>query len=669
MAAPNPLPKSDYFEKPAIDIADGEVLLFCTLKNEVQRIPYFLDYYREKGIKHFFVIDNASTDGSGEYLQTQEDVHLFHTEMSYKGSSAGRLWMQELAAHYGMDRWCLTVDVDELLVFPGSDLVSIPQLCGYLDHDDSDGLMCVFLDMYSDKPLSQTLYEPGEPFTDVCCWFETDSYILRPGANPPFLSIFGGPRGKSFVQSSENSNGPMMKKVPLVKWHKDFTYIFSTHSHSQLRLSRATGALLHFKFFDFFTELAAREHARGDRRQTKDYAHYAQSMTEGVCFFGGESRRYRSPADLVKLGVLAAPPDLREWFASMAKSEGPAHSTTLKRAFPKVQPNELGGRSTEFSLRDMATIWPFVNNTAAHEYFAAGQTLASAKGANRERYLRQVRNRIDVLDTHEEGVLLYLPEGVLYQVNDPQLTLMCFSGDTFLWQAGLSGEEPRLSVAETALEPMTYALSCDWTPDKNGMLQYLAFYVVANEQIPQGGMAGAAPKTYSDILGKPVRVFPRMSFGDHSVKNGLRRVGMDGVVDRVFEGRINGWLRYNDTQIWNAPVAIYLDGRFVKSVTPKVKRPDLGTEDMDGLEYRTQLPLGYFYEQGHMEVELDVRVAGGNVSLRRAPFKVTGHNSYRWNKQKNAWDGEGAKATFAGSTKSGRLLLRRVGSKLKSLTR
>ena len=123
------------------------------------------------------VMDNASTDGSGEYLAEQPDVHLFYTEMRYTGSSAGRLWMQELCEHYGMGRWCLTADVDELLSYPASEFVSLPQLCTYLDIEGSRGLFTVFLDMYSDRALSKTDYSPGEPFLDVCSYFETDSYM------------------------------------------------------------------------------------------------------------------------------------------------------------------------------------------------------------------------------------------------------------------------------------------------------------------------------------------------------------------------------------------------------------------------------------------------------------------------------------------------------------
>ena len=67
------------------------------------------------------------------------------------------------------------------------------------------------------------------------------------------------------------------------------------------------------------------------------------------------------------------------------------------------------------------------------------------------------------MDTDDTGLLLRLPEEILYQVNDPKLTLMCFAGDTLLWQAGLSGAEPRLSVATNSLGGGIYVVDADVT--------------------------------------------------------------------------------------------------------------------------------------------------------------------------------------------------------------
>ena len=60
-------------------IRPDDLLLFCTQRNEGIRLPYFLKYYRDLGIGHFFFVDNDSTDGSRAYLAEQPDVSVHLT--------------------------------------------------------------------------------------------------------------------------------------------------------------------------------------------------------------------------------------------------------------------------------------------------------------------------------------------------------------------------------------------------------------------------------------------------------------------------------------------------------------------------------------------------------------------------------------------------------------
>jgi hypothetical protein len=78
-----------------------DVLVFSTIRNERIRLPYFLKYYREMGVRHFLMVDNGSDDGSREYLQTQGDVSLWTTSASYKRSRFGVDWLNWLQSSYG----------------------------------------------------------------------------------------------------------------------------------------------------------------------------------------------------------------------------------------------------------------------------------------------------------------------------------------------------------------------------------------------------------------------------------------------------------------------------------------------------------------------------------------------------------------------------------------
>ncbi len=66
-----------------------DVLVIATLKDELVRLPFFLDYYRKLGAGHFLLIDNNSSDGSADFLKNQPDVSLWSTAASYKTARYG----------------------------------------------------------------------------------------------------------------------------------------------------------------------------------------------------------------------------------------------------------------------------------------------------------------------------------------------------------------------------------------------------------------------------------------------------------------------------------------------------------------------------------------------------------------------------------------------------
>ena len=74
-------------------IAPDTILGFVTLRNEIMRLPYYLEHYRKLGVGHFFVVDNASDDGSAKFLSRQKDVSVWQTEASYRGSRFGVDWL------------------------------------------------------------------------------------------------------------------------------------------------------------------------------------------------------------------------------------------------------------------------------------------------------------------------------------------------------------------------------------------------------------------------------------------------------------------------------------------------------------------------------------------------------------------------------------------------
>ena len=141
-------------------IQPGQILAFTTLRNEAQRLPYFLAHYRRLGVGHFLIAANDSDDGSVDMLADQPDVSLWRTDASYKASRFGVDWMTWLQFRYGHDAWCLSVDADELLIYPHWTTRDLRALTARLDQTGACALGTMMLDLFPKGGLGQQIYHP-----------------------------------------------------------------------------------------------------------------------------------------------------------------------------------------------------------------------------------------------------------------------------------------------------------------------------------------------------------------------------------------------------------------------------------------------------------------------------------------------------------------------------
>ncbi|MCB1313450.1 MAG: glycosyltransferase family 2 protein [Sedimentitalea sp.] len=266
-------------------IGEGDILLFCTQRNEKVRLPWFLDYYRRLGVTHFLIVDNDSTDGAREYLAEQPDVSLWHSAASYRRARFGMDWLNWLMMTHGHGHWCLVVDPDEFLVYPYCDTRPLRALTDWLDASSIRSFGAMLLDMYPRGPLEAEPYSEGsDPFA-IASWFDSGNYMLK--KNPDFgnLWIQGGPRARVFFARNP-ARAPALNKIPLVKWHRQYAYVSSTHMllprglnqvYDEWGGEKASGILLHAKFLDSFgakagEELQRRQHYAG----SAEYKAYAR---------------------------------------------------------------------------------------------------------------------------------------------------------------------------------------------------------------------------------------------------------------------------------------------------------------------------------------------------------------------------------------------------------
>lgn len=628
MDAQNTVIPSNFFDKREITLADDDIVVVACMRNEGSRLPYFLDYYRRLGATRFLLVDNASSDGTRELLMSQPDVEYFHTETSFRGSAAGRLWNHEIAETYAVGHWVLTPDLDELFVYPGAERLGLPALCRYLDEQGYDGVYAPMIDMYSDLPLSQTRYEPGSDFLSACPFFDTDSYSLAPITEPPFLGVFGGPRGQMFAASGQG-RGPLYIKVPLVKWRPGHSYIRVAHTHRALQLADVTGAMLHFKFFSTWEHVVANDVARGDRRSANAWTVYADHSTADLCFFGPHSRRYNAPRDLVRLGVMAAPEPLHQFLRDEIARDGDDPG-----AVRDLLPAPVHAES-RLTLRSMAALWPIVQNPAIMRHFSRDEPRSADY---RIALVQELRGDFAVVDIRADHILVRVNEPALHRWRRSGLALAAYVGDRLAARTMADGSAPGLVYAADSLE----ANVCRWELDVAG---------VARQSARTGGPVRVSVYLYD--AGDPEAEPPRAPRTDdpwpapedavifsadwHSEEiQASPELGLDGVVHTYEDGEIRGWVYDSDRQTFDVPVTVYVDGRVVCYARPnKVRRPlaeQLGCPPtVVGRGFRLPLPLGYFRDAGNESVRVEVRVAGTNVTLRQTPLDLPSRaRTARW---------------------------------------
>ncbi|WP_273522187.1 glycosyltransferase family 2 protein [Rhodosalinus sediminis] len=295
-------------------IRPGDILLFATERDEAVRLPYFLRYYRELGVDHFLVVDNDSTDGARDYLAEQPDVSLWHTARSYKRARYGVDWMNALLGRYGHGHWCLTVDPDELLIYPFCDTRPLPALTDWLDGAGVRSFSAMLLDMYPKGPIAAQRYRPGQDPLEIAAWFDPGNYRSLKNPDLGNLWIQGGPRSRVFF-ADRPWEAPALNKIPLVKWHRRYAYVSSTHMLLPRGLNlvydagggeRASGLLMHTKFLDTLGAKADEELARGEHyAASREYAAYARGLSETPELWTPWSEKFLNWRQLEILGLMS----------------------------------------------------------------------------------------------------------------------------------------------------------------------------------------------------------------------------------------------------------------------------------------------------------------------------------------------------------------------------
>ncbi|TGP57161.1 glycosyltransferase family 2 protein [bacterium M00.F.Ca.ET.159.01.1.1] len=311
-----------------IDTKKDEILCFVALRNEATLLPHLLNHYRGLGVDRFFFLDNGSTDGTRELILDQPDSHCFHTEGSHFALNiTPPRWINILMRVHGSGHWCLSVDADELLVYPDFEHVNLRRLCAYFDSTGAAAVIGSMVDMYAAGPLAECSYDGSIPLVDASPYFDPEPGWLRArdGLYPP-EQMFGGVRERVFWHGRfKQTFPPCLTKVPIVRWDRSTHYHAAQHTISKVRFSELRVALLHFKFVWGFHQKSAsslNENAQLKEKTLEERAAYMEALERNpkLSLRDHRSVRYRGDStQLVELGWMKSSDSYAEYVAKTAK--------------------------------------------------------------------------------------------------------------------------------------------------------------------------------------------------------------------------------------------------------------------------------------------------------------------------------------------------------------
>lgn len=324
-----------------LDIGADEVVAVGKLRNEMLRLPDFLRHHRRLGVRRFLAIDDRSDDGTREFLLDQPDVHVFEIREPFAESRGGARWTSAVLDQFAPGRWALTLDADELFVYPGCETFDLRWLCRYLESAGADCMTAEMIDMYPHVLGGSERYRAGESLVAFCPYFDSDTYVKRRRRGFPTNYLIGGARARLFYDEPmppkialydalvrllepyglarllpavniTRWEPPLLTKVPLARWLPGRRYIAAGHLMAPRgKPGDVTGALLHFKFLHDFTDKVATAVREGNYyRGSVEYKRYAERLAQDQSFelTYPKSRIYQSSDDIVSCGLMRFSP-------------------------------------------------------------------------------------------------------------------------------------------------------------------------------------------------------------------------------------------------------------------------------------------------------------------------------------------------------------------------
>lgn len=242
---------------PTDEISPNGLVALAVMRDEGERLPFWLAYHRWLGIDHFCIVDHRSADDTPSLLARQIDVTVYRSDAPFGGEQGKFHWLANLIHACQHQRWLAILDGDELLVALPWCRAGLSRTVAKAEDEGASAIVATLVDCYPDKldgghRLSTPVWWHRSP------WFDHGPYIdwSRPTGFP--ATIYGGIRERLFWPRWRDApkwqrrllwrgEPPCMSKVPLLRAGAQGRFV-NNHRVDDVTVAKGTLAILHYKF-------------------------------------------------------------------------------------------------------------------------------------------------------------------------------------------------------------------------------------------------------------------------------------------------------------------------------------------------------------------------------------------------------------------------------------
>ncbi len=189
-------------------------------------LAWFLNYYRKLGIKLFVFLDLSPDRDLPNWLESAVDCVVWSPKgYMHPGKTIHAL--NYLRHRYARNKWCLSVEPYDFLVFPKCETRHIRDLTDFIESEQRRHVCAIVVDAYGDVPASELeVSDDLSPF-ELFPYFDRFGYQTAQAEDLQVVPILGGVQ-RRFLYGDEPQKAPALNRIPLLKITWDSYYLAST---------------------------------------------------------------------------------------------------------------------------------------------------------------------------------------------------------------------------------------------------------------------------------------------------------------------------------------------------------------------------------------------------------------------------------------------------------